>query len=86
MIYNSDSQKYEKAKELTRALLVLCQIFHENYQCFKVFEIIGAGSSLILILFRRIETNNFFDSKILNNLNGWFLKIQRTAQHWIAPL
>jgi hypothetical protein len=53
LVYNSDSQKYEKVKELTRAPLVLSQIFHESYQFFKVFEIIGTGSSLILILFQK---------------------------------
>jgi hypothetical protein len=86
LVYNSDSQKYEKVKELTRAPLVLYQIFHENYQFFKIFEIIGIGSSLILILFQRIETDNSLILKYLKNLNGWFFKIQRTAQHWIAPL
>jgi hypothetical protein len=73
----------KKSENWPEPPLVLCQIFHENYQFFKVFEIIGTGSSLILIIFQRIETDNL---KYLKNLNGWLFKIQRTAQHWIAPL
>jgi hypothetical protein len=38
----------ETLKELARVSLVLCQFFHDNLWCFKVFEIMGTDCSLIL--------------------------------------
>jgi hypothetical protein len=53
-------KKNETLKELARESLVLCQFFHDNLWCFKVFEIIGTDGSLILKFSKELAPKRAF--------------------------
>jgi len=74
-------KKNETHKELARESLVLCQFFHENLWCFKVFEIMGTDGPLILIFSKELAAKTDFG--IFTELKPF--KIQRTTRHCYVP-
>ncbi len=61
-------------------------ILHETHKSFQAFEIIGTGSSFILI-FSKTLNRWFFDSETLKKLKiNNSLKILITVQHQFSPM